>query len=78
LSRAATYVAKQNTLSVFRMIRSAHRTAEATSDSVLGLGLLLLGWARSAKLSLELALKSANENGFADGDDAFDTTVGFF
>jgi hypothetical protein len=29
-----------NTLSIFRMIRSAHSTAEATSDSVLGLGRL--------------------------------------
>jgi len=27
-----------NTLSIFRMIRSAHCTADATSDSVLGLG----------------------------------------
>jgi hypothetical protein len=29
----------ENTLSIFFMIRSAHCTAAATSDSVLGLGL---------------------------------------
>ena len=38
----------------------------------------LLNWARSANLTLDSELQRTIEEGFLDGDDAFDAVVGLF
>jgi len=41
-------------------------------------GPALLSWAKSAKVTLDTELRQTIEDGFPDGDDAFDAVVGLF